>query len=202
MRLLVAALLAVVGAACGGGLPRHRVLDAGDDEGYPCVLHDPAALTPDFMVRQHLRIDARGKHGELDAVLQKQGASLTIVGLGPMDERAFTLTQTGRRIEFTQRLGPELPFSPRVILVDVHRVYFKALPAPPAGEMDGEHVEERWEADELRARAFTRPGFRGAVRIDYGPGCRRDRCLPERVTLRNEWFGYTLAITSQGYEAL
>src|SRR5262249_55424302 len=63
-------------------------------------------------------------------------------------------------------MGPELPFSPRNVVVDVHRVFFKRLPAPPQagysgvvrGELDDETVEETWRDGQLRASAFTRPG--------------------------------------------
>jgi hypothetical protein len=212
------ALIAALVLGCGSAPPpRLQVLsvDAGAGD-YPGVLHDPREWPRDFMVEQRIAIravrDGRPVEGQLDAVVQKQGDTLVIVGLGPMKSRAFTLTQRGRRIEFEQFMGPRLPFSPRNILVDVHRVYFKALPRPEGvqdsgvvrGELDGERVEERWERGELRTRRFSRPGsgLRGAVRVEYGPGCRAGRCEPASVTVHNEWFGYTLSITNDQYEAL
>jgi len=215
MRAVVIAALAA-GCASSSSSSRRQVLSseaaAGD---YPGVLRDPGESPVDFMVQQSIHIrakkDGRTVEGQLDAVLQKKDDTLLIIGLGPMNSRAFTLTQRGSRIEFEQFAGPDLPFSPRNILVDVHRVFFKALARRDGaadgvfrGELDGERVEERWERGELRARRFERPGteLRGAVRIEYGAGCRAERCEPETVTVHNEWFGYTLAITSQGYEAI
>jgi hypothetical protein len=196
------------------------VIETGAPSEYPGLLHDPRTLQPDFMVEQSLTIrtvrDGKPVEVELDAVLQKQGETLLIVGLGPMSTKAFTLTQRGDRIELVQFMGPELPFSPRNIVVDVHRVYFKRLPAPHEagseagysgvrrGELDGEIVEETWRDGELRATTFTRPGstLKGAIRVELGPGCAPSRCEPESATLRNEWFGYTLTIASEGHERL
>jgi hypothetical protein len=202
-------------AGCGGPA-RHVVLSASAPSDYPFVLHDPATLHPDFVVRQsltvHTRRDGKPVDGRFDAILQKQGDTLLIVGFGPMNVKAFTLEQRGDRIEFTQLFGPELPFSPRNVVVDVHRVFFHHLP-PPAepgysgaarGELDGETVEETWQGGELRRAVFTRPGsaLRGAVSVELGPGCTPAACEPASATLRNEWFGYTLEIANEGYEGL
>ncbi len=205
-----------VGCATAPGPRRQVFSSAAAAEGYPCVLHDPREWRVNFMVQQSIDVravhDGRTSLGHLDAVVQKQDDTLVIVGLGPMNTRAFTLAQRGARVEFEQFLGPDLPFSPRNILVDVHRVFFKALPRPGGaagtgvvrGLLDGETVEERWADGELRGRSFARPGtaLRGAVRVEYGAGCRPERCEPASVTVENEWFGYTLAITNHGYEAI
>jgi hypothetical protein len=211
----IIALGAAALAGCGGPA-RHVVLSASAPSDYPCVLHDPATLPHDFVVRQsltvHTRRDGKPVDGRFDAILQKRGDTLLIVGFGPMNVKAFTLEQRGDRIEFTQFFGPELPFSPRNIVVDVHRVFFHHLP-PPAepgysgavrGELDGETVEETWQGGELRRAVFTRPGsaLRGAVSVELGPGCTPAACEPASATLRNEWFGYTLEIASEGYEGL
>jgi len=210
--------LAMLGCAVAGcGHPRHTtVLSTTDPAEYPCVLADPRTLPHDFVVRQSLTIraqrDGKPVEGELDAVLQKQGDTLLIVGFGPMQVKAFTLTQRGDRIEAQQFMGPELPFSPRNVVVDVHRVYFKRLPAPAdasysgvsRGELDGETVEETWRDGELRAAVFARPAsaLHGAIRVELGPGCRPARCEPETATLHNEWFDYTLSIVNEAYERL
>lgn len=209
-------LLGLVALAGCGSPARTTVISTTEPAEYPCVLHDPATLPGDFLVRQSLAIRARhdGKpvEGQLDAVVQKQGDTLMIVGLGPMNVKAFTLTHRGDRIEFIQYLGPELPFSPRDMLVDVHRIWWKRLAVPAEagysglvrGELDGEAVEETWRDGEVRARVFTRPGsaLQGAVRIELGPGCGPIRCEPASVTLHNEWFDYTLTIVNQAYERL
>lgn len=212
----VSALVAVIALAGCGQPTRRSVTSASAPAEYPGVLHDPRTLQHDFMVRQSLTIrtkrDGKPVEAELDAVLQKQGDTLAIVGFGPMNAKAFTLTQRGDLIEFAQFMGPELPFSPRNIIVDVHRVYFMRLPAPAEqnysgvirGVLDGEHVEETWQDGQLRASVFTRPGskLRGAIRVERGTGCDPKRCEPESATLNNEWFAYTLTIVNEGYEQL
>jgi hypothetical protein len=196
-------IIVVALAACGPG-PRPA---------YPGVLHPPSALGPDFMVRQSLTIhatrDGKPVTAELDAVLQKRGAELLVLGLGPMDQKAFTLTQRASAIDYQHYMGPRLAFEPRDMLVDIHRVFFKRLPGPPpegtrGGELDGEHVEETWHDGELRRIAYTRPGerFVGAVRVELGPGCKPARCEPATATLRNEWFGYTVEIANEAFEWL
>ena len=207
----------VFAALAGCNRPvRSTVVSTNDPAEYPCVLHDPSTLPHDFMVRQNLTIraqhDGKPVEGQLDAVVQKQGDTLLIVGFGPMNVKAFTLTHRGDRIEFAQYLGPELPFSPRNVVVDVHRVFFQRLPPPTEpnysgvvrGELDGEVVEETWRDGQLRESVFTRPNsaLQGAVRVELKPGCTPAFCEPESATLHNEWFDYTLTIVNESYERL
>jgi hypothetical protein len=214
--IAIAGALAALVAGCGGPA-RHVVMSTSAPAEYPFVLHDPATLPRDFLVRQHVTVHARRDGqpttGQFDAIVQKQGDTLLIVGLGPMNVKAFTLEQRGDRIEFAQFYGPELPFSPRNIVVDVHRVFFQRLPATGAaqprsgiarGELDGETVEETWRDGELVRAVFTRPGsaLRGAVTVELGPGCTPAACEPASATVHNEWFDYSLEIVNDGYERL
>ncbi|HET9990314.1 MAG TPA: hypothetical protein VFQ65_17405, partial [Kofleriaceae bacterium] len=104
----------------------------------------------------------------------------------------------------------KLPFSPRNIVVDVHRVFFMRLPSPTdpkftgtqQGELDGEHVEETWKDGGLRASVFTRPEMTGAIRVQLSEGCGISHCEPASATLRNEWFGYTLGIKNENFDRL
>lgn len=210
-------LWAMVGAltGCGPGVQRQTMLTS-DVSDYPCTLHDPETIKHDFMVRQTLTIDTKheGKpvNFSFDAVVQKQGNTLLIIGFGPMRVKAFTLTQKGSHIDFAQFMGPPVPFSPRNILVDVHRVFFKRLPADPDPKfsgvkhaaLDDEMVEETWRDGQLTQAVFTRPGskWNGAIRIELGPGCTAKLCEPETATLHNEWFGYKLTIANDSYEEL
>ncbi len=219
MKAAVLVALAIAAAGCGQPVRRTLMLTSDPAE-YPGVIHDPRTLGRDFVVRQTITIHAKKPdgtpvEGEFDAVLQKQGDTLLIVGFGPMNVKAFTVKHQGNQIEFVQFMGPPLPFSPRNMIVDVHRVFFKHLPVPAdagasfsgtrTGELDGEHVEETWQAGQLRATVFTRPDnalLHGAVRIELGPGCTAAECEPDSATLHNEWFGYTLGIENEGYETL
>jgi hypothetical protein len=174
-------------------------------------MHPPAELSPNVLIEQHVEASKDGRSGAFDAVVQKRGDELVVVGLGPMGVRAFVIEQRGAEVTFEQRLGPELPFSPRNVLVDVHRTFFKGLPHPDGGSPDGiehgtvddEEVVETWRKGELVERSFTRPRERsGAVRVLYGPGCRADRCEPASVRLVNEWFGYELRIDNRRFVPL
>lgn len=201
--------LLVLGTAGCGASTRTSSNPASDDRGYPGILRPAAALTPDFSVEQHVEARRDAQHGAFDAVVQKRGATLVVVGLGPMGVRAFVVRQEGNEARFEQTMGPPLPFPPRNVLLDVHRVFFKRLPLPagdhePAGivrgAIDGEEITEVWEGGRLIERRFARPDRpNGRVRVIYGPGCDVARCAPTTVHLVNEWFGYELRIDNRNY---
>ena len=206
MRRTLSIVAAALASACASTPPTSP----GAERPYPCIMHPPSELTPDFSVSQHLEAMAMGRSGGFDSVVQKHGNDLVIVGLGPAGVRAFVLKQTGDAITFEQSFGPKLPFSPRNVVVDVHRTFFKRLvvPAPPAtgaatikGMIDDEEVEEDWRDGSLVERRFSRPGsaYRGVVRVTYGPGCTRERCAPATTHLVNEWFDYALTITNTDF---
>ncbi len=179
---------------------------------YPGVLHDPSELGHDFFVRQTLTVHAKSPEGkpvsaELDTVVQKQGPELLILGFGPMNVKAFKIAQRAGTIHFEQYAGPPVAFSPRNIVLDVHRVFFKHLPDPPAdgahhGELDGDTLDETWSKGNLRSIVVTRAGQKGAVRIALGEGCARDYCEPATAELTNEWFDYSLTIVNEPFERL
>jgi hypothetical protein len=199
-------VLALALVSCGAPRPRA----AASDDAYPCLLHPPSELSPDVVIEQHVEAKKGDRTGGFDAVLQKRGAELVLVGLGPLGVRAFTLRQEGADIRYEQRMGPEFPFPPRNVLVDVHRAFFKRLalatPSPRdgtfRGPLDGEEVVEVWHAGQLTERSFAREGRAGAVRVLYSPGCGEDRCEPATVRLVNEWFGYELAIENHRFQSL
>jgi hypothetical protein len=162
-------------------------------------------LHPDFSVHQHIEATSHGRSGSFDAVVQKQGDKLLIVGLGPASVRMFVLEQTEKGITFEQSFGPTLPFPPRNIVVDVHRAFFKGLPPDPAGgtrtgTVDDEEVREIWQGENLLERRFTRADRKDPVTVTYGPGCTRSRCAFTRITLDNPWFAYKLVLENDSYE--
>ncbi len=194
----------LVGCASAPPAPREPVPD------YPGVLHPPSELSPDFAVEQHVEVRQGERRGGFDAVLQKRGDELVLVGLGPMGVRGFVLRQEGEAVRFEQTLGPRLPFPPRNVLVDVHRAFFKRLPRESGaadgevrGHLDDEEVTETWRGGELTERRYARPSFRpGSVRVLYGAGCTASLCTPETVKIVNEWFGYELVIENRRYHSL
>lgn len=195
-------LLLVALAACG---PAAQPPAAGPQAEYPGVLHPPLQLHPDFSVHQHIEATSHGRSGSFDAVLQKRGDKLVVVGLGPASVRMFVLEQTAAGITFEQSFGPALPFPPRNIVVDVHRAFFKGLPPSPLGGtrtglVDDEEVREVWQGENLIERRFTRADRRDPITVSYAPGCTRTRCAPTRITLDNPWFAYKLVLENDSYE--
>lgn len=194
MKYLAPCTLALL--ACGPSQP-----PASAQGEYPAVLHPPAELHPDFSVHQHITASSRGHSGSFDAVVQKHGNKLVVVGLGPASVRMFVLEQTASGITFEQSFGPTLPFPPRNIVVDVHRTFFKVLPeGVRAGTIDDERVEEDWRGAELAERRFFRADREKPVTVHYGPGCTRARCAPSTIKLNNPWFHYELSIENDGYD--
>ena len=196
-------LVLVLVGACGSP---PKTPDASTE--YPGVLHPPSELTPNFSVEQQITVTKGDRKAELDGVLQKSGDQLVIVAFGPLKVRAFVLKQDPTGIHYEQTMGPQLPFPPRNIVVDVHRAFFKRLPDPPRngehrGHLDDEEVTEIWKDGSLVERRYERPSFRpGAVRVRYGPGCTVEQCQPEHIDIDNPWFDYRLSITSTNYNPL
>jgi hypothetical protein len=205
---ILAACSVTLLVACG---PPAAPAPPPETREYPCILHAPSELSPDFSVRQHIEAKAYGRTGGFDAVLQKKADTLVVVGLAG-GVRAFVLKQTDAGgITFDQSFGPKLPFPPRNVVVDIHRAFWKRLPrpndAPPTttltGDLDGEKVLEKWNDGNLVTRVFTRPGeFEGAVRVSYGPGCKAESCTPSSIQIDNEWFRYTITIANTDFTPL
>ncbi|MCA9636354.1 MAG: DUF3261 domain-containing protein [Myxococcales bacterium] len=172
------------------------------------VLVDVAAIPGDFMARQRL-LGAMGEHRlAADVVLQKQGDTLTLMGLTPFGTRAFALIQDGREVSFQPFIDAPLPFPPELMLADIHRTLFLGIGAPAADgsrrlHLAGERVDERWAGGRLMERRFLRRRGKpkGLIAIDYGEGMRGSE-PPPKVEIRNERFGYTVTIETVTFQRL
>ena len=169
------------------------------DRSASVILVPTGELAPNFVAQQRLH----GRYGEreftLDVVVQLAEGKLTLIGLTPVGTRAFVLTQAGTEVKLDKYIDRELPFDPRYVLDDVHRVFFRRLPNAQgsgefAGEDHGEHVTERWQDGKLVQRTFTRPGSAesGPVVINFA-GSPSPVIAPE-VKLESKRFGYTLDV--------
>jgi len=169
-------------------------------------LVDPATLTGDFSLEQEITIThPEGEHS-FRAVLEKRGGRLVLLALGPHGGRGFAWTQTGQDVEFEPFIPVELPFPPRYVLEDVHRVWFLATHPPDGGQGEvtrdasGEHEVERFEGGRLMTRSYTRLDHHpaGRIDVDYGeglaPGAPLTAAPPQDVTLVNGWLGYRLHV--------
>ncbi|MFT3921055.1 MAG: DUF3261 domain-containing protein [Myxococcales bacterium] len=184
--------------ACGGARQPSPSMPARE---YPGYLAPSGTLGRPFVVQQSLR----GTYGEhdlsLDVVVQLANGKLTLVGLTPFGSRAFVLEQVGEQTHFEKFVDREIPFDPKYVLNDVHRVFFRGLPSPqPDGvhseEQHGEKVTETWRGGLLVERRFERLDGepKGAVIARFS-GAAAPVIAPE-VKLENQWFGYSIDIES------
>lgn len=186
--LAVGALL--LPSACGGAR-RHATalaelapLDAGP-------LLPPDAFAPDFAWRQ--RVTATWPTGveRFEAVVQKRGGVLTMIGLSPMGSPGFVISLgTDGVVTLDNRSGRELPFDPTYVLADVQRAFY-----PWPDTVGVVRLEETTNADGTRLRRFTRTDApdRGEVRVELGETATGDD-VPATVSLTSGWFGYSLEI--------
>lgn len=143
------------------------------------VVHEPLVdlhtVLFDFSWRQAITasfVDARGKpgSGHFEAVLQKQGATLTLVGLTSFGTRAFVAKQDGQSVTLEQGDAQRLPFPPRYVFVDINRCFFMNLAAaqPSDGWHDSSFADEGlrdlWRGGKLRERRLRK------VNDDQDPG--------------------------------
>jgi hypothetical protein len=172
---------------------------------YPGHLRPPIEVRPDFMLRQHLQARYGDEEFEFDVVLQKRGDELVLLGLAPYGGKAFALTQRGTTFEAESFVPMRLPFPPRHILNDIHRVFLRGSGLDdrrPDGrhesEEHGERLLEVWHDARLVVRTFERldgdPD--GRIRIDYQGPTPAGGLTSPRILLRNEWFDYELRITN------
>ncbi len=194
-------LVALALAACSATPATHGAQRPRD---YPWVLAPPSAFEGHFLWRQHLVAKFGPRTLAFDAILQRLGENVTLIGLGPGGTKAFVLRQSAAGIDFKALMPNQLPFPPRFILVDVQRTFLPLLPAPERdgqrsfilheADKDAEHVDEVWLNGRRVERRYRRvdgaPG--GTIVIRYGAPDADGR--PGLVTFDNPWFGYTLTI--------
>ena len=177
---------------------------------YPGALTSPSSHPGSFLRRQKLTAHYGDQTQSFEAVLQKKGDVLTLIGLTPFGTRAFVLEQNGLEVKFTSYIG-DIPFPPRYILQDIERVYFDGLTADVATLADGEHVAERdgerirevWRGGRLQQRDFTRLANDppGVMSIVYQGGM-ADGTSPPEIDIDNAWVGYRLSIVTLSEQRL
>lgn len=180
--------------------PREPVAEAH----YPGVLRPAGALARDVLWRQHVTAAwGEGEEREFDAVVQKQGDTLTVMALSPTGSLGIALVLRAGQVELIQHMPEALPFPPRFILLDVQRALYPWLPDPSEPRADGEHsaqvdgelVEEEWRAGRLHERRFTRlDGVPAGVIVVRYAGGRMPGVAPPAFELANGWLGYDLRV--------
>lgn len=139
----------------------------------------------------------QGEARNIDAVLQKQGNVLTLVGLTPIDTVAFVVQQNGLKVSFDNRTGEKVPFDPQFILQDIQRVFFPWLDGdtnPRTATMGDETITERLEQGSVIERTFTRTDAPSLPPLTVTRSPASPGCPPTEAQLDNPWFGYRLTI--------
>jgi hypothetical protein len=202
---LVAGLVILLSACTA---PRSAPVPLEDTD-YPGPLRSPTLIAEDVLLQQRVtaRWDRGGHAGTrgFDAALQKQGDTLTLVGLSPLGTTGFVIRLADTAVEIRNETGEPLPFPARFILIDVQRVFWPWLDAADApddgrltGVVDGERVEQIYAGGRLVERRFERVDARppGTIRVTYHWQT-DDGSFPARAVLRNDWFGYELDIETR-----
>lgn len=169
-----------------------------------------AALEGDLLMRQHVTI-VWGDHTEsFDAVLQKRGGELVLLGLGVMNAVGFSLTLNEGIVRFENRTGREMLFEPERIMTDVQRVFYPWIEeawtctvCERRGFRAGVEISERigtTNLEERRFRSIARPE-RGEIVVRYSEWL-EDPPVPKHAVLRDGRFDYELIVETISVERL
>lgn len=196
-------------AACGGTTTPPQEVAA-----YPTHIDSPSHFAGEWAIEQEVTITHAEGESSFHAVLQKQGNTLTMVGLGPAGGRAFVLSQNGTDFDWETFVPIELPFPPEYMLYDVHRTWLQPNQPPVDGSSEltferyGERIRERWDGTKLVERTFERLDGdpEGTIVVSYDGGMSPDApettAPPDVVTFDNGWHGYRATVRTLRYTPL
>jgi hypothetical protein len=204
-------LLLLLAACAGpGGQKTGRATPPGGKEQtlhYRTPIQPPDALGGDFAMEQQVTMKHPRGENSFHGVLQKKGDRLVLVGLAPHGGRAFVLEQKGTEFTFESHMPRELPFDPKFMMHDVHRVWF--LTEADQGELEqyGEQIEVERKNGRITRKRYRRFDGRGGpivVRYPGGlpsgaPGTARP---PDRVQFDNGRYGYSATIETLSWQSL
>lgn len=178
------------------------------EDAYPGQLRPISEIPENFVLRQQLVGTSHGQTFRGETVLQKQGDTLTLIGMSPFGTRAFTLTQVDTDLDYQELLPDPLPFPARFMLLDIHRTLFVGLAGPLANgqhtaDIAGERVTEDWAQGRLQRRVFSRLDGepKGQIVVEYEGGYLPGEA-PPTVRLNNQWFGYQLEVKTLMFQAI
>jgi hypothetical protein len=170
-----------------------------------------ADLQPDLLMRQRVTIGWKDREESFEAVLQKRGDVLLLLGLGPMNAVGFSLTLDDRGVVFENRTGRAMPFDPERILADVQRVFYPwlgdaatCLECERRGVREGVEVVERFGARGLVERRFTPvdPPQSPSIVVRYQQPWLEDGRIPAFAVLHNDSAGYELTVETASVERI
>jgi hypothetical protein len=193
MRLVPSALLL---SLTGCASPKPPPSDALLNDDSAVLISTNQLSTRPFTVVQRVR----GKHGTEDVafecVVQLSQSKLTVLGMTPYSARAFVIEQDGVAVQSRAFMMRDVAVDPLQVLYDIHRVFFRGLPAP---QTDGTHelldhgevVRELWQDGHLVERRFhALDTYSRLLVVEFeGPPA---PVIASRVRLTNLHYGYSL----------
>jgi hypothetical protein len=127
-----------------------------------------------------------------------------VTGLTPYSRRAFVVEQELADVKFRGFMLRDVPFEPMQVLYDLHRVFFRGLPAP---QTDGAHevldhgevVREIWKDGHLVERRFHALDTSSRLLVLEFEGAPAPVIAP-RVRFTNLHYGYSLELETMAQE--
>lgn len=172
------------------------------------ILLPVSAWGDDLILQQTVTIRWQDREESFEAVLQKLGDQLLLLGLGPMSSVGFTLTLDELGVRFENRSGREMPFEAERILADVQRVFYpwietekRCTDCEQRVVVAGLKVSQRVGPEHLEERRFEdSSGTRSGEIVVHYQGWMDDGSVPARAVLSNGWYGYELTVVTRSVE--
>jgi hypothetical protein len=199
-KLALAITLALAG--CGGAKPRSEQATVPAYSLAGVLVPTEQIHVAPFVVQQRIKGLYRGGEVSIDCVVQWKDGKLTVLGLTPFGTRAFSIEQTGTQVKFEKYVDRDMPVKPEMVLYDIHRVFFRALPSGQRqGQDHGDMITELSAGDYVVERRFQgMEGTTNLVVINFdGPPA---PIVAPHVRITNAGYSYTLEIDNSEQKAL
>ena len=214
MRRIVASLtplLSLFVMACAASSPQagkagpnqdESLLDQQDRATIARSLLSPGEL-PHVMWRQKLKITAKGKSYNLEAIVQNDGEQFHVLGLGPGGMKLFLVTHDKNGARSEVYVNRSLALSPEYLLFDIQRALFwapKSCPAPrSAWSFRDFSLLDQCENGAVLSRVVSdgpsgSANFDSHLHITYAPAF-HFKGPPQSIKLRHSGRGYQIEIS-------
>lgn len=189
---------------CGARTQSSAVTPMMNQEVGPGPLRPIDASSQDFFAEHHVEITWGETSRSFRAVLQKRGATLELIMLGPMEQPVVRVFQDGDEVGMERLIQRRLPFEAEYILADVQKAFLPWVGAKSTQHEGGHLVHEgvfetlHWRevvrAEKVHERSFWREDLGEEVPLRVVYEYEESKETPSAVTLYNRWLSYTLRI--------
>jgi hypothetical protein len=154
---------------------------------YPLLL--PSSYGAPLIVEQFLEGWANGEYFQLHSQLEIDAQRMLVLGFTPFRSKAFVLRYDGKTVEFENFTDRTMPFPPELILSDIQKVFWHALPNQ-AGWSVVDDPTARVRLISFEGQLITHIQYQGGSPID-GDVTLIDRHYGYRLYIRtlNSWGG-------------